>query len=66
MDISSHCKDTNRKFDTKIPRKGIARPHSQFPHSLSVSDLYIPRIGLPILQELCRTILGIHKSLADT
>jgi hypothetical protein len=28
-----------------IPRKGIARPQSQFPHSVSVDDLYIPRIG---------------------
>ncbi len=28
-----------------IPRKGIARPQSLFPHSVSVNDLYIPRIG---------------------
>jgi hypothetical protein len=33
---------------TDIPRKGIARPQSQFPHS-SVCDLHIPKIGLPIL-----------------
>ncbi len=33
-----------------IPRKGIARPQSQFSHSygMSVSDLYIPRIGVHI------------------
>jgi hypothetical protein len=28
-----------------IPRRGIARPQSQFPHHVSVSDFYIPRIG---------------------
>jgi hypothetical protein len=28
-----------------IPRKGIARPQSQFPHSVSVNDLYIPWMG---------------------
>ncbi len=26
-------KTQNRKFETNIPRKGIARPQSQFPHS---------------------------------
>ncbi len=33
----------------------------------SVSDLYIPTIGLPIvLEEICRSILGLYKSLTDT
>jgi hypothetical protein len=33
----------------------------------SVSDLYIPTISLPILlEELCRSILGLYKSLTDT
>jgi hypothetical protein len=40
-----HCKDT----ETNIPRKGIAQPQPQFPFHVSVSDLYIPAIGLPIL-----------------
>ena len=32
----------------------------------SVSDLYIPTIGLPILlEEICRPILGLYKSLTD-
>jgi hypothetical protein len=32
-----------------------------------VSDLYIPTIGLPILlEEICRPILGLYKSLTDT
>jgi hypothetical protein len=34
---------------------------------ISVRDLYISRIGLPIvLQEICGLILGIYKSLTDT
>ncbi len=33
----------------------------------SVSDLYIFTIGLPVLlEEICRPILGLHKSLTDT
>jgi hypothetical protein len=33
----------------------------------SVSGLYIPMIGLPILlEEICRPILGLYKSLTDT
>jgi hypothetical protein len=32
-----------------------------------VSDLYIPTIGLAILmEEICRPILGLYKSLTDT
>ncbi len=34
-----------RKSHLWIPFLGIARPQSQFPHSWSVSDLYIPSIG---------------------
>jgi hypothetical protein len=34
---------------------------------VSVSDLYFPTIGLLILlEEICRLILGLYKSLADT
>ncbi len=33
----------------------------------SVRDLYIPTIGLPtLLEEICRPILGLDKSLTDT
>ncbi len=47
----STAKTQYRKFETNIPRKGIARPQSQsqFPYSCALSDLYIPTIGLPIL-----------------
>ncbi len=34
---------------------------------VSVSKLYIPTMGLPVLlEEICRLILGIYKSLKDT
>ncbi len=34
---------------------------------ISVRDLYISRVGLPILlQEICGPILGIYKSLTET
>ncbi len=44
------AKTQYRKFETNIPRKGNAglRPNFHIPH-VSVSYLYIPRIGLPIL-----------------
>jgi hypothetical protein len=38
-----------RKFETNIPSKGIAWPQPNFHIHVSVSDLYIPRISLPIL-----------------
>ncbi len=33
---------------------------------VSVSELFIPTMGLPVLlEEICRLILGIYKSLKD-
>ncbi len=41
-----------RKPHLCIPRKGVARPQSQFPHScVSVIGLCIPRIGPHIFQQ---------------
>ncbi len=34
---------------------------------VSVSELFIPTMGLPVLlEEICRLILGLYKSLKDT
>jgi hypothetical protein len=57
-----------RKFHLRIPRKGTARPQSQFPHIVSVTDLYIPSTGPHIfLQQNKQTDGGnIYKSLTDT
>jgi hypothetical protein len=38
-----------RKFEANIPRKGIARSQSQFPHSRTCERFIYPTIGLPIL-----------------
>jgi hypothetical protein len=46
---SRNAQRQDRKFETNIPRKGIGRPQSYFHIHMSVSDLQIPRIGLPIL-----------------
>ena len=57
--VACTAKTLYEKFETNIPKKGIARPQSQFPHSC-VCELFIyciPTIGLPILlQEICGPI----------
>ncbi len=57
-----------RKFETDIPRNGISGSQSQFPHSCVCERImYIPTMGLPfLLEEICRPILGIYKSLTQT
>jgi hypothetical protein len=48
------CKEPKPKIGKNIPRKGIARPQSNFHIHVSVSDLYTPMIDLPfLLQEIC-------------
>jgi hypothetical protein len=69
--MSFTAKTQYRKFETIMPRKGIARSQPQFPDScVFVSSLYIPRIShLPILLQentVCGPILGIYESLTDT
>jgi hypothetical protein len=55
-----HCKDKIPNFETNIPSPN-------FHIHASVSDLYIPTLSLPILlEEICRPILGLCKSLTDT
>ncbi len=61
------AKTKYRYFETNIPRKGISGLSPNFHIHASVSDSYIPTIGLPILlEEICRPILGLYKSLTDT
>jgi hypothetical protein len=56
-----------RKFKTNIPRKGISGLSPNFHIHVSVSELYIPAMGLPfLLEEKFGPILGIYKSLTDT
>jgi hypothetical protein len=61
-----------QKQDTEIskqifPEKEYRGLSPNFHIHAYVSDLYIPTIGLPILlEEICRTLLGLYKSLTDT
>ncbi len=55
---SRTAKNQYRKFEINIPRKEIARPQSQFPHScVSVRDLYIPTVDLAVLLQ---EIFALH------
>ncbi len=50
-----------------FPEKEYRGLSPNFHIQKSVSDLYITMIGLPILlEEICRPILGLYKSLTDT
>jgi hypothetical protein len=50
-----------------FPEKEYRGLSPNFHILVSVSKLYIPTLGLPVLlEEICRLILGIYKSLKDT
>ncbi len=50
-----------------FPEKEYRGLSPNFHINASVSDIYIPTIGLPILlEEICRPIPGLYKSLTDT
>ncbi len=50
-----------------FPEKEYRGLSPNFHIHASVSDLFIPTTGLPILlEEICRPILGLYKSLQDT
>jgi hypothetical protein len=50
-----------------FPEKEYRGLSSNFHIHVSVSELYIPTMGLPVLlEEICRLILGIYKSLKAT
>ncbi len=56
-----------RQFRLYIPFLGIARPQPNFHIHVSMSDLYIPRIGPHIpSSRKGRPIVGIYNSLTDT
>ncbi len=63
-----HTERTNTENSKqKYPEKELRGHNPNFHIHVSVSDLYNPRIDLPILlQEICGPILGIYKSLTET
>jgi hypothetical protein len=62
------AKKQYRKLETNIPEKELRGTSPNFHIHVSVSDLYFPTIGLPILRRkiVCGPILGIYKLLTDT
>ncbi len=65
--VCQHCKDKIPKFRNKYSQKrNIGGSQSQFPCTYTCLCV-IYTIGLPILlEEICRPILGLYKSLTDT
>jgi hypothetical protein len=50
-----------------FPEKEYRGLSPNFHIHVFVSELYIPTMGLPVLlEEICRLMLGIYKSLKDT
>ncbi len=68
IDFSHSLQRTNTENSKQIfPEKELRGQYPNFHIHVSVRDLYIPTIDLPILlQEICGPILGIYKSLTDT
>jgi hypothetical protein len=66
--VQSYTARTNTENLKHIfPEKELLGHSPNFHIHVSVGDLYIPTIDLPILlQEICGPILGINKSLTDT
>jgi hypothetical protein len=59
-----HCTENSKQIFAEMELRGLV---PNFYIHVSVSDLYIPRIGLPImLYCVCGPIVGIYKSLRDT
>ncbi len=63
------AKNQHRKVETNIPRKGIARPQSQFPHSCVYERFMCSHDGSAYSaagNTVCGPILGIYQSRTDT
>jgi hypothetical protein len=61
-----HCKDNAVNLKQIFPEKEYRGNSPNFHIHESVSELYIPTMGLPfLLEEICGPILGIYKSLTD-
>ncbi len=66
LNIWHIAKNQYGKFAKNIPEKELHGYNPNLHIHVSVSDLYISTIDLPIpLQEICGPILGIYKSLTD-
>jgi hypothetical protein len=62
--LQIHCTENSKQIFPEMKLRGLV---PNFHIHVSVSDLYIPMIGPPILlQKLGGPIVGIFKSLTDT
>jgi hypothetical protein len=81
MATQNHLKqrDPEKSLDSTLQRQNAENLKQIFPEKeyrglspnfhihVSVSELYIPTMGLPfLLDEICGPIQGIYKSLTDT
>ena len=70
--LQSTLQTTLQRQNTEIskqifPKREYRGVSPNFHIHASVNYLYIPTMGLPILlEEICRSILGLYKSLTDT
>ncbi len=66
--LSATLQRQNTEISKQIfPEKEFRGLTPNFHIHVSVGDLYITMIGPPILlEEICRPILGLYKSLTDT
>jgi hypothetical protein len=61
------AKTNDENLKQIFPEKEYWGLSPNFHIHVSVSELYIPTMGLPFrLEEICGLILGIYKSLTDT
>jgi hypothetical protein len=67
QDYACTAKAKYRKLKQIFPEKEYRVLSPNFHIHAPVRDLYISTIGLPILlEEVCRPILGLNRSLTDT
>jgi hypothetical protein len=66
--LRSTLQRQNTEISKQIfPEKEYRGLSPNFHIHVSLSDFHIPMIGLPILlEEICRPIMGLYKSLTDT
>jgi hypothetical protein len=63
--LQSHNTENSKKI---FPEKELRGHNPNFHIHVSIGDLYIPTLGLPILlqENMWTAILGIYKSITDT
>jgi hypothetical protein len=67
MSTSALQRQNDENLKQIFPEKEYRGLSPNFHFHVSVSELHIPTMGLPVLlEEICRLILGIYQLLKDT